>query len=148
MDALLDHANGLLAVGYDSATAEACRADMRAIRSALDEMGQVCAEAYQVVGVLLNDLGIFETERADKILDNLSEARLVHQDVLPWASGVELVGAVAPIKQTTFPSSPAHRALSAFISAMLNNKIGAEDMRAAMIWHLGLEEAAQQKDPT
>lgn len=50
------------------------------------EAEMVCAEAYQVVGCLLSDLGLFETEQARKILDNLSEARMVHQDVLPWQS--------------------------------------------------------------
>lgn len=50
------------------------------------EAEMVCAEAYQVVGCLLSDLGLFETEAARKILDNLSEARRVHQDVLPWES--------------------------------------------------------------
>lgn len=50
------------------------------------EAEMVCAEAYQVVGCLLSDLGLFETEQARKILDNLSEARRVHQDVLPWES--------------------------------------------------------------
>lgn len=47
---------------------------------------EVCAEAYQVVGSLLEDLGVFETERARKILDNLSQAKRVHKDVLPWPS--------------------------------------------------------------
>lgn len=46
----------------------------------------VCAQAYQVVGSLLDDLGQFGTALADKILDNLSEARIVHDDVLPWPS--------------------------------------------------------------
>jgi hypothetical protein len=46
----------------------------------------VCAEAYQVVGCLLDQLGLFESEQGQKILDNLSEARMVHQDVLPWAA--------------------------------------------------------------
>jgi hypothetical protein len=50
------------------------------------ELEQVCAEAYQVVGILLSDLGQFNTERGIKILDNLSEARMVHTDVLPWPS--------------------------------------------------------------
>lgn len=53
------------------------------------EAEMVCAEAYQVVGCLLSDLGLFETEAARKILDNLSEARRVHQDVLPWESAAQ-----------------------------------------------------------
>lgn len=47
---------------------------------------EVCNETYQVVGVLLADLGIFQTDRAEKILDNLSEQQRVHKDVLPWES--------------------------------------------------------------
>lgn len=50
------------------------------------EAQRVCAEVYQVVGSLLSDLGVFETEHASKVLDNLSQARLVHDDVLPWPS--------------------------------------------------------------
>ena len=46
----------------------------------------VCWEAYQVVGSLLSDLGKFGTPEGDKILDNLSAARMVHKDVLPWES--------------------------------------------------------------
>lgn len=50
------------------------------------EAEEVCGEAYQVVGSLLSDLGIFETDHAKKILDNLSQAKMVHKDVLPWPS--------------------------------------------------------------
>ncbi|MBT2322564.1 hypothetical protein J7E62_09420 [Variovorax paradoxus] len=46
----------------------------------------VCYEAYQVVGSLLSDIGQFHTDSASKILDNLSQAKLMHKDVLPWAS--------------------------------------------------------------
>ena len=56
----------------------------RAVRH--DELEQLCAEAYQVVGVLLDDTGQFNTEHACKILDNLSQMRRVHDDVLPWKS--------------------------------------------------------------
>jgi hypothetical protein len=55
----------------------------------------VCYEAYQVVGSMLNDLGQFETDRATKVLDNLSQARKVHDDVLPWPSFAQL--ATTPI---------------------------------------------------
>ncbi|WP_143694618.1 hypothetical protein [Variovorax sp. JS1663] len=44
----------------------------------------VCYEAYQVVGSMLSDLRQFGSEIGDKILDNLSAAKLVHKDVLPW----------------------------------------------------------------
>jgi hypothetical protein len=46
----------------------------------------VCYEAYQVVGSLLLDLGIFDEPFAQKVLDNLSAARRVHHAVLPWPS--------------------------------------------------------------
>lgn len=46
----------------------------------------VCAEAYQVVGSMLSDLGQFESDLGQKILDNLCEYRMVHDDVLPWPS--------------------------------------------------------------
>lgn len=61
----------------------------------VDAMRQVCAEAYQVVGSLLSDLGAFETPKAEKILDNLSQMRMVHDDVLPWPS----FAALAPSRQ-------------------------------------------------
>ena len=47
---------------------------------------QVCYEAYQVVGSMLDDMGQFNTEQARKVLDNLSQAKKVHDDVLPWPS--------------------------------------------------------------
>lgn len=48
------------------------------------EAAEVCGEAYQVVGALLDALGIFDTPEGEKILDNLSQHRMVHRDVLPW----------------------------------------------------------------
>lgn len=54
--------------------------------AAMPDSARVCMEAYQVVGSLLSDLGHFESEQGRKILDNLSEARMVHNDVLPWPS--------------------------------------------------------------
>ena len=50
------------------------------------EAAEVCGEAYQVVGSLLDDLGVFNTPEAEKVLDNLSQHRMVHADVLPWPS--------------------------------------------------------------
>lgn len=62
------------------------------IRRRPSQAKQVCWEAYQVVGSMLSDLGQFGTEQADKILDNLSQARMVHDDVLPWPSFEKRVG--------------------------------------------------------
>jgi hypothetical protein len=58
----------------------------RIVKAMLEPAETVCGEAYVVVGSLLSDLDQFDTERATKILDNLCEHRMVHDDVLPWAS--------------------------------------------------------------
>ncbi|EIW6162734.1 hypothetical protein MF451_003731 [Salmonella enterica subsp. enterica serovar Saintpaul] len=54
------------------------------------ELEEICAEAYQCVGVLADAAGVFETsEKVEKLLDNLSQARLVHKDILPfWIDAV------------------------------------------------------------
>ena len=54
------------------------------LRRRLADAEVVCSEAYQVMGILLWELGIFGTEQAVKILDNLAEHRPTHPDVLPW----------------------------------------------------------------
>jgi hypothetical protein len=53
------------------------------------EAAHVCAEAYQVLGSMVSDLGLTGTEQTTKLLDNLSQARMVHRDILPW--GVTLL---------------------------------------------------------
>ena len=45
---------------------------------------KVLAEAYQIVADLLNHLQIFDTLKGQAILDNLSQEKLVHKDILPW----------------------------------------------------------------
>lgn len=55
---------------------------------------------------------------------------------------------VRRIERTSFPNSPAHRALSAFCHAMHGNNIDGADMRAAMLWFLGLEECEEQAAAT
>ena len=62
----------------------------RAIREAESEAAEVCGEAYQVVGVLLSDTGQFDTPHGEKVLDNLSAAKRIHKDVLPWSQVGEL----------------------------------------------------------
>lgn len=56
------------------------------LQARIDELENICAEAYQVVGNLLSDVDAFDTDSAEKILDNLSQLKLVHNDVLPWPS--------------------------------------------------------------
>lgn len=74
-------------LGHGIAPAQASAVDE------LEELRLLCAEAYQVVGSLLYDVGafddahaqrVFNSTHAQKILDNLSQARRVHTDVLPW----------------------------------------------------------------
>ena len=53
----------------------------------IDELKTICAETYQVVGSLASDLGIFGScLQLGKVLDNLSQQKRVHNDVLPWPS--------------------------------------------------------------
>ncbi|RZM86076.1 DUF550 domain-containing protein [Escherichia sp. E1V33] len=50
-----------------------------------DGLSTVCAEAYQVVGVMADALGVFGDAAVQKVLDNLSQQKLVHIDVLPFS---------------------------------------------------------------
>lgn len=75
--AMRDAAARFLSLPYSQEIAE---------RLEYPEAARVCAEAYQAVGSMLSDLGQFDTPHGEKLLDNLSEHRLVHDDVLPWPS--------------------------------------------------------------
>ncbi|EFE9263884.1 DUF550 domain-containing protein [Escherichia coli] len=57
-----------------------------------DGLSTVCAEAYQVVGVMADALGVFGDAAVQKVLDNLSQQKLVHRDVLPFSLPVTLDG--------------------------------------------------------
>lgn len=51
----------------------------------IEELENICGVAYQVVGSLALQAGVFETsEQVSKLLDNLSECRMIHTDVLPF----------------------------------------------------------------
>lgn len=50
-----------------------------------DGLSTVCAEAYQVVGVMADALGVFGDAAVQEVLDNLSQQKLVHRDVLPFS---------------------------------------------------------------
>ncbi|HCS5420969.1 TPA: DUF550 domain-containing protein [Escherichia coli] len=50
-----------------------------------DGLSTVCDEAYQVVGVMADALGVFGDAAVQKVLDNLSQQKLVHRDVLPFS---------------------------------------------------------------
>jgi hypothetical protein len=49
------------------------------------ELRRICAETYQVVGILAGKHDdVFEDKNVQKVLDNLSKCLLVHQDILPF----------------------------------------------------------------
>lgn len=50
-----------------------------------DDLYTVCADAYQVFGVMADALGIFDDVAVQKVMDNLSQQKLVHSDVLPFS---------------------------------------------------------------
>jgi hypothetical protein len=59
---------------------------MRRAAARIQELEAVCGEAYQVVGSLASDAGVFGTDEVDKALTNLSNAAMTHKDVLPFPS--------------------------------------------------------------
>lgn len=69
-------------LGY--AMADAVKVIDSAIASfGAEDLPKVCAEAYQVVGVMAEALGLFDNESVQKCLDNLSQRKIIHNDVLP-----------------------------------------------------------------
>jgi hypothetical protein len=44
----------------------------------------VCAESYQVIGLLADSLGQFDHPQVTKALDNAADHTLIHKDVLPF----------------------------------------------------------------
>lgn len=64
---------------------EALKVAMRNSPVTPDGLSTVCAEAYQVVGVMADALGVFGDAAVQKVLDNLSQQKLVHRDVLPFS---------------------------------------------------------------
>lgn len=58
------------------------------LKARIEELETICAEAYQMVGALAVKADVFETSTAvEQMLDNLSEARLVHTEILPFDIG-------------------------------------------------------------
>lgn len=78
---LREYSNGTMAFG---AVVEQVEAHDAALRARVAELEGICADAYQVVGVMATDVDMFGHEHTRKILDNLSQAKLVHEDVLPY----------------------------------------------------------------
>jgi hypothetical protein len=53
-------------------------------RQLYPEAATVCAELYQVIGCLAEELGVFAHPDVQRALDNASQHKLVHRDLLPW----------------------------------------------------------------
>ena len=67
------------------------------LQQRIAELETVCAESYQVVGALGDAAGVFETSEAvSKALDNLSDAKLTHDDVLPFVVEARTVSVKLP----------------------------------------------------
>ena len=50
-----------------------------------EDVSTVLAEAYQVVGVMAEALGVFDDTAVQKVMDNLSQQKLIHREVLPFS---------------------------------------------------------------
>jgi hypothetical protein len=48
------------------------------------ELERICGELYQVIGKLADHAGVFDHPDVVRALDNASEAKLRHRDLLPW----------------------------------------------------------------
>ena len=50
-----------------------------------EDVSTVLAETYQVVGVMTEALGVFDDTAVQKVMDNLSQQKLIHREVLPFS---------------------------------------------------------------
>lgn len=57
----------------------------------IEELENICASAYQVVGVLLSDAGRFDDDDGSRVLDMLSSTKF-DESVLPFDSKETVVG--------------------------------------------------------
>ena len=48
------------------------------------ELETICAELHVIIGALAAEAGVYDHPEVSKALDNASECRLVHKDLLPW----------------------------------------------------------------
>ncbi|WFM55456.1 hypothetical protein [Escherichia coli] len=91
-----------------------------------DGLSTVCAEAYQVVGVMADALGVFGDAAVQKVLDNLSQQKLVHRDVLPFSLPV------TPDGWVMVPKEPTQAMIKAWLSEIANFRGHAAGYRAAL----------------
>lgn len=69
-------------IGHSDSEHERCPL-CRAIDRA-SEAERVCAELYQVIGSIADHAGLFDHPDVIRALDQASQARIVHYDLLPW----------------------------------------------------------------
>lgn len=70
----------------------------------IEALRRICGEAYQCVGCLTEELGTSADEYVVKLMDNLSQMRLVHDDLLPFQlDTTTLVNDVTTGKPLTIP---------------------------------------------
>lgn len=50
------------------------------------EAMMVCLETYQAASIMMSDLDIWYSDRAQNLLTNLSLGKRIHKDLLPWPS--------------------------------------------------------------
>lgn len=48
------------------------------------ELEQVCAELYQVLGIIADHASVTDHPDVQRALDNAARGRLVHRNLLPW----------------------------------------------------------------
>ncbi|MEK9057346.1 hypothetical protein P2R50_12080 [Escherichia coli] len=105
---------------------EALKVAMRNSPVIPDGLSTVCAEAYQVVGVMADALGVFGDAAVQKVLDNLSQQKLVHRDVLPFSLPV------TPDGWVMVPKEPTQAMIKAWLSEIANFRGHAAGYRAAL----------------
>jgi len=54
------------------------------LKARITELERVCAELYQVLGSLSDSTELFDHPDVIRALDQASQARVVHDDLLPW----------------------------------------------------------------
>ena len=80
---IADHYAVVLLLQKTIATLERENAELRA---RVEELEIICSESYQVVGNLSCEHKVFCHKKTTKALDNLSQQKRVHHDVLPYQS--------------------------------------------------------------
>ncbi|EGJ0176651.1 DUF550 domain-containing protein [Escherichia coli] len=110
-----------------------------------DGLSTVCAEAYQVVGVMADALGVFGDAAVQKVLDNLSQQKIVHRDVLPFSLPVTPDGWVMVPKELTPEMMRAVQIRSELGGYVTSNLSGAYNMFSEF-WNVAVSAAPKVDD--